>query len=670
MNSPYFSRSWVFVLVWATEAVTTVYFAHASRGELNQPPRLDRSSDTSFDLGGPLRVQIDAVVQNWLLQAPDRNPAMLGMFADRDRTPYRNLLPWSGEFAGKYLTACTQVLRLTHDERLKKYLQRFVDRLVALQDRDGYLGPFPKEFRLTGKAPNCPATWDAWGHYHIMIGLLLWHEQTHDPQALACAERIGDLLCDRFLGHGRRVFDMGSPDQNQAVVHSLARLYEVTGVRRYLNLSEQIVGEFETPGAGDYLRTALAGKEFYATPKPRWESLHAIIGLAELDRITGKEDYRKAFEHIWWSIVKLDRHNNGGFSSGEQAVGDPYNPAPIETCSTIAWIATSVEMLRTTGNSIAADELELSTLNSVVGLHSPDGKWSTYNTPMDGRRVPNTVDIAFQIRPGSEQLNCCSVNAARGFGMISDWALMRESIPSGAGGAAPLVLNWYGPSVLTTKVGDVVVVLKQATTYPRDGHIELQVAPKSAVAFPLKLRIPSWSAVTRVSVNGTETVARAGAYCTLAREWKAGDRVSIDLDMSLRAWVGERECAGKVALYRGPLLLAWECQPISGAIAAGGDDERRQVAVAPALDLKTLSATLISAEQHVSPALVLLDAGDAAGRPIRLRDFGTAGRDRIAYACWFPAKAGPPVPFTPANPLRTIPVKAGRDFSKSGPGPE
>ena len=44
----------------------------------------------------------------------------------------------------------------------------------------------------------------------------------------------------------------------------------------------------------------------------------------------------------------------------------------------------SVEMLEMTGDSIVADELELSTLNSAIGMFSPTGRWSTYNTPMDG----------------------------------------------------------------------------------------------------------------------------------------------------------------------------------------------------------------------------------------------------------------------------------------------
>ncbi len=53
-----------------------------------------------------------------------------------------------------------------------------------------------------------------------------------------------------------------------------------------------------------------------------------------------------AFEHFWWSIVKYDRHNNGGFASGEQAQGNPYHQGAIETCCTIAWVATTVEMLQ------------------------------------------------------------------------------------------------------------------------------------------------------------------------------------------------------------------------------------------------------------------------------------------------------------------------------------
>ena len=88
-----------------------------------------------------------------------------------------------------------------------------------------------------------------------------------------------------------------------------------------------MVDDFATTGSGDYLRMGLKNVDFYKLPKPRWESLHPMMALAELYWITGNKDYRTAFENLWWSIAKLDRHNNGGFSSGEQAQGNPYHPA-------------------------------------------------------------------------------------------------------------------------------------------------------------------------------------------------------------------------------------------------------------------------------------------------------------------------------------------------------
>jgi hypothetical protein len=145
-----------------------------------QKPVLNRIPDTSYELQGIMQEYITAITKNWLLKVPDANPAILQMFADRDKQPHRDLLPWSGEFAGKYLTCATQILRVTHDPVLKSYLSKFVTNLIQLQTDDGYLGPIAKNQRLTWG-------WDVWGHYHIMLGLLFWYEDTNDKPALQCA---------------------------------------------------------------------------------------------------------------------------------------------------------------------------------------------------------------------------------------------------------------------------------------------------------------------------------------------------------------------------------------------------------------------------------------------------------------------------------------------------
>ncbi len=511
-------------------------------------PKLNRVAETRFELHGVVGEYLDSITRNWLLTMPDANPAVLEMFADRDKLPHRDLLPWSGEFAGKYLTGAVQVLRLTHDPKLKIYLTAFVAKLIGLQAVDGYLGPFPADNRLEGRG----GTWDVWGHYHVMLGLLLWHEDTGDKAALNCAEKIGDLMCRKFLHTAKRVVDTGNAEMNLAAIHSLALLYQVSHKQSYLDLAKQILGEFQDERAGDYMRVALAGKEYFQGPKPRWESLHAIMGIAELYFITGDENCRKAYEQIWWSIAKLDRHSNGGFSSGEQAQGDPYHPGAIETCCTVAWMALSVDMLRMTGSSLVADELELSTLNQALGYQHRSGATCSYNTPMDGVRRNSTDEIGFQIRPGSEQVNCCSANSPRGLGMISDWALMTD-------GTNSLTLNWYGPSTLTSRLNGNTVTLKQQTNYPRTGGMTLHVSPEHAQQFALKLRIPHWSDHTTVHVNGKSVPhVQSGSYCALLRTWKPGDVVQISLDMSLHFWVGERECAGKTSIYRGPILLVLE----------------------------------------------------------------------------------------------------------------
>jgi DUF1680 family protein len=579
------------------------------------PPALNPAPNLSLDLRGQIRSYTTAVTDNWLLRAPLDNPAMLDIFRDRDKQPYRNLLPWSGEFAGKYLTAGTQVLQLNNDPRLRAHLEKFVKDLIALQADDGYLGPFPKDFRLTGKAPNCPATWDAWGHYHIMLGLLLWHDLTFDEKALTAASRIGDLLCNKFLDPQKHMLDMGSSEMNHAPIHSLALLYRKTGQKRYLDLATKIVDEFALPGGGDYFRVGLSGKAFYQSPKPRWESLHPIMGLAELHRITGNNDYRKSFEQLWWTIAQYDRHNNGGFSSGEQAQGNPYHGGAIETCCTIAWMALSVEMLRTSGNSLVADELELSTLNQVLALHSPDGKWCTYNTPMDGARIPSTIDIAFQKRPGSEQLNCCSVNAARGFGLISQWALMQEKDDT-------LVLNWYGPSTMTTTIAGTPITIEQETHYPREEWTIIKVNPKQPTKFQLKLRIPQWSTDNSIYINGHRQPEKItpGAYFSITREWKSGDQITLDLDFTPHIWAGEKECAGKVSLYRGPILLA--------------------VNLPDKTPLPTLNANSLNT--------------------LNLIDYASAGANGVRYATWLPMKDAPRTMFSKSRPLPTARVEAPR----------
>ena len=91
-----------------------------------QAPALSRLPGAEHALGGIVGDRLGANEAHWLLTAPDANPGMLQMFRDRDRQPVRDLVPWAGEFAGKYLTSGVLCLRLTGSAALRTHLARFV----------------------------------------------------------------------------------------------------------------------------------------------------------------------------------------------------------------------------------------------------------------------------------------------------------------------------------------------------------------------------------------------------------------------------------------------------------------------------------------------------------------------------------------------------------------
>ncbi len=598
-----------------------------------------------YSFEGPVADRIEANLDNWLLPVPAANPGMIEMFRLRDRMPVPDLVPWAGEFIGKYLISAVQARRMVDAPAFDRFLRDLIGEFISTQANDGYLGPFRNEERLLGH-------WDLWGHYHCMLGLMMWYEDTGDKTALDCAVRAADLICKIYLDTERRPIQAGSDEMNLSVVHALGRLYRHTGDQCYLRMMRIIEKDWETPPAGDYFRQGLANVPFYKTPRPRWESLHAIQGLVELYRITGDADYRTAFTNLWHSIALNDMHNTGAFSTGEGAVGSPYRSGSIETCCQVAWTCMTTDMLYLTGDSRIADELERGFWNAILGYQHPSGRWCTYDTPMNGKRTASAHSIVFQSRPGTPELNCCSVNGPRGLGMLSEWALLTNA-------AGDLIINYYGPmrAEVTLSRGQRVRLI-QETEYPEDGGISIAISPEQPAEFSVHLRIPGWSKAATVRVNGTALDGlKAGAYFAVRRKWKSDDKVQLDLDLSLHTWIGDEEMDRTVSLYRGPLLLAYD-QKYN---AFDSND-------VGTLNYQDLSFQVRKAPAGRFPPIVLLRLRSLDGREMNLCDFASAGVYGTEYLSWIPVVNAPPPPFRLREPRNEQRIPAGPNkFTWTGP---
>ncbi|MFH1743316.1 MAG: LamG-like jellyroll fold domain-containing protein, partial [bacterium] len=150
---------------------------------------------------------------------------------------------------------------------------------------------------------------------------------------------------------------------------------------------------------------------------------------------------------------------------------------------------------------------------------------------------------------------------------------------------------------------------------------------------------------TKVKVNGDSVSnVEPGKYMAIRRIWQEGDRVELDLDFSLRTWVGDEQVYGKASLYRGPLLLAFDTHfnPY--------DPDK-----IPSFDLNDLSYSEL--DTHIgrfNPILLLRFANN-----VTLCDFATAGASGTHYVSWLPSTNAPPPPIVLKQPADGQAVAAG-----------
>ena len=217
--------------------------------------------------------------------------------------------------------------------------------------------------------------------------------------------------------------------------------------------------------------------------------------------------------------------------------------------------------------------------------------------------------------------------------MLSEWAVMETD--------EGLAVNYYGPMTATAPLKDGRdVTIRQETRYPLDGRIRLSVSPKEPRRFVLKLRIPAWIRHASVHLPDIKSlVGQPGTYVYIDRLWKPGDVVEIDFDMPLRYIAGDGPMFGRMCIYRGPLLLAFD------TLENDFDETDLPPLTPDVLNNARLSFPKKKAAEtrigRFSP-WIHVDLPLADGRTLRLVDFASAGSLGSRYASWLPAKELPP----------------------------
>jgi uncharacterized protein len=153
------------------------------------------------------------------------------------------------------------------------------------------------------------------------------------------------------------------------------------------------------------------------------------------------------------------------------------------------------------------------------------------------------------------RIPCCPPNIVKLFAKVGGFFYSTDS--------KGIFVKHYGGNQADVPFADGVK-LTQATHFPWEGKISLEVNTAAATNFRIRLRIPEWAKSYAAQVNGGPVTNQPDlGWLTIERVWKSGDRIDIEFPMSIeRVTMPPRfkDYENLVALQRGPIVYCIEQQ--------------------------------------------------------------------------------------------------------------
>lgn len=479
----------------------------------------------------------------------------------------------------KWIEAVGYSLVYHPDKELERQADDAIDIVCAAQQEDGYLDTY---YIINGKNmafSNLRDHHELYCFGHLAEGAIAYYQATGKDKLLNAAKKFADYISD-FFGDGEGKCK-GYPGHEIAEM-ALVRLYEVTGEKKYLELSYFFVNERgKKPYYFDQERNSWKiekGHEedlryfYYQAHLPVREqdevtghavrAMYLYSGMADLARHYGDEELYNTCERLWDNMVCKKMYITGGV--GATHIGEafsysydlPNDMAYAETCASIGLIFWARRMLQIKPDSNYADVMELALYNTVLSGMALDGRSFFYVNPLEV--VPEACSLderKSHVKPVRQKwfgCACCPPNLARLVSSIGSYAYTeKEDI---------LYIHLYMGSRVYKELHGETVEVFVTTGYPWDGKIRVQVKG-TPEPFTVAVRIPGWCREYQAKgIENADTWLENG-YLYIRKKWTKEESAELDFPMEVRILEADsrvREDAGKAAVMRGPFVYCLE----------------------------------------------------------------------------------------------------------------
>jgi len=441
-----------------------------------------------------------------------------------------------GHYVGHYLSSCALMHAGTGDEFIAQKATELVTMLAACQAKDGYLGAYPTTFY--DRLRNHQQVWAPFYTYHkIMAGLIDMYQHTGNQQALGMAERMAgwaDVYARSFADDDwQRVLLVEQGGMNEASFN----LYAITGKTKYRDLAYRFEHHkiFDPLAAGD---DKLDGNHANT-------NIPKVIGAARGHELTGDERYARISANFYRFVTDHHAYCTGGTSNGEMwhapdAIASELGPSAEECCCSYNMMKLTRHLFGREPNARLFDYYERLLVNVRYGTQDRNGMLMYYVPLQPG--MYKTFGTIF------DSFWCCTGTGSEEYSKLNDSIYFHDD--------DSVYVNLFIPSTLDWR--ERGLKLRQATKFPYDDRITFTIesAPGSATA--LNIRVPYWATkgvAVRINGESQALTATPSTYITLARNWKTGDAIEVDMPLTLHIATTPDDKQVQAAMY-GPLVLA------------------------------------------------------------------------------------------------------------------
>jgi DUF1680 family protein len=385
----------------------------------------------------------------------------------------------------------------------------------------------------------------------LVCGLIDSHRYVGDRDALSILERTTNTALPYFpkraVEHGKEWRphrdETWTWDESYTISENLFLAYQRGAGERYRELGRQYLDdEYYDPLSEG--RNVLNGRHAYSYVNSLSSAVQAYLTLGSQKHLRAA---RNAFE-----MLSKQSFATGGWGPDETLPApdstDVYasltnSHSSFETpCGSYAHFKLTRYLLRVTRDSRYGDSMERVMYNTVLGAKplQADGRtfyYSDYN--FKGHKFYRD----------NQRWACCSGTLPQ---VAADYRIntyFRD--PRG------VYVNLYIPSTLRWTQDGAEVVLTQKSQYPFESMVQFEVKTSRIADFALSFRIPAWATGASISVNGRriQDAATPERFVAIHRQWKTGDRVELDMPMTMRLEPVDPLHPQTVALVFGPLVL-------------------------------------------------------------------------------------------------------------------